>query len=91
MKSTRNEVYEALDSERDYQEEHGPEIIGEVIETGTLSVGDEILLMEEYLLRARKAWTDAASPELEALKIVRKVGGIAVRCMEVYGAISRGK
>lgn len=89
MKSTRAETYAALDSERDYQEEHGPEAIGEVIETGTLSVGDEILLMEEYLMRARKAWSDAASPEFEALRIVRKVGGIAVRCMEVHGAIPR--
>lgn len=89
MKATRAEVYAALDSEREYQDTVGAAAIGDVTEADSLSVGDSILMMEEYLLRARKEWTDSASPELEALRIIRKVAGIAVRCMEVHGALPR--
>ncbi len=79
--STRQEVYVAVDGERDYQE---------VLNPDTLSIGDEILLLEEYAERARYEWSiDFGEPETEALNMIRKIAGIAIRCMEHHGAQMR--
>lgn len=89
----RNEVYAAIDTERDYQDrvwaENNPVNPTHPTDPRPLSIGEDILLMEEYLSRARTKWTGALRPELEALDIVRKVAGIAVRCMEAHGAPRR--
>jgi len=79
--ATRAEVFAAIESERRYQDKVWPE--------GAPSVGDSILLVEEYALKARAAWATEAAPEMEALDIMRKIAGIAVRCMEVHGAPQR--
>jgi hypothetical protein len=86
MKATRQEVYVAIDGERAYQDgqwPHGTKLGPE------LSVGDEILLAEQYLSLARAAWARQAAPEVDALDILRKVGGIVVRCMETHGVVER--
>ena len=81
---TRERVYQAIDGERNYQEEHVP------LDGRILSVGDEILLLESYLQKARDAWTtDFDNPELTALEMLRKVAGVAVRCLEHHGAPER--
>lgn len=54
-----------------------------------MTIGEEILAMEEYVLKARAAWIIEARPEINALAIVRKIAGIAVRCMEEHGAPKR--
>lgn len=75
----RNEVYKALDSERDYQDVVWPD-------SAHLSIGDYLLMLEEYVFRGRREWVKEHQPELNALEMIRKVGGIAVRCMEQHGA-----
>lgn len=87
MYSTRQEVYAALDTERLYQSDASSDVIAPA---DSLSIGDEILLMEEYLALARSAWAGTNKPEIEALHIIRKVGGMCVRCMETHGAYPRG-
>lgn len=86
MKSTRQEVYAALDTERAYQERVWD---SSIIHAQEQSVGDAILLVEEYAAKARLAWSQQQYPETNALDIMRKIGGIAVRCMETHGAINR--
>lgn len=85
-KATRQEVYAAFDSERNYQEETWPDA---VVHSRELSIGDSVLLVEEYAARARTLWSKEHYPEKGALDAMRKIGGIATRCMERHGAIQR--
>jgi hypothetical protein len=85
MAATRQEVYEAIDTERAYQ----IAMWGDAQGQRPLSIGEQILLIEEYAARARKLWSGAKAPELEALEMIRKVAGIAVNCMEHHGAPHR--
>ncbi len=79
--TNRTEVYAAIDSERDYQNE---------LSSFVLTIGEELLLLEEYISRARKTWTEEfTQPEVETLRAVRKIAGIATRCMEHHGAHNR--
>lgn len=86
MKTTREEAYKAIDSEREYQDklwqnqEGGP---------NNLTIGEFILLIEEYAAQARNAWSKEVKPEMTALNAVRKIAGIAVGCMEQHGAPHR--
>lgn len=78
----RTEVYALIDGERDYQDAlNGRELMS----------GEEILLLQEYVERARLAWTVDfnENPDSEYLHMVRKVAGIAVRCMEHNGGAAR--
>jgi hypothetical protein len=83
----RNTVYAAIDSEREYQDrvwsENAP------TDPRPLSIGKDILLIEEYVTKARLAWSKEMRPELGALEQIRKIAGIAVRCMENHGAPKR--
>lgn len=87
MKTTRADVYAAIDTERDYQDRvwAGTGSSGH----GVLSIGEEILLIEEYAARARSARSRETYPEQVALEMIRKIAGIAVHCTEDHGAIPR--
>lgn len=89
MRTSRCEVYAAVDSERDYQDRQWPQdsMPGN---PNPLTIGEQILLAEEYLARARAEWAKEKKPELRALHIIRKVAGICVNCMEQHGAPRRG-
>jgi hypothetical protein len=85
---TRDEVYAAIDSERDYQDRMTedsarPDMIN------NLSPGDHLLAMEHALLQARTAWYAGSSPHPEAAEYVRKVAGLAVAWMERNSAPKR--
>lgn len=80
----RQEVYKLIDGEREYQNE----IVGNKYSHVAHPVAAEILMMEEYIQRARELWTDVKGDEA-ALDMVRKVAGLAVRCMENHGAPER--
>lgn len=86
MKTERVMVYAAIDSEREYQDT--------VWQSNALeprTVAEELLMLEEYVVRARKVWTDEPR-ETEALvttEVIRKIAGIAVRAMENHGAPGR--
>lgn len=83
-KSTQKQVFDALSTERRYQD-----LLPKTRTDGEpRTVGDYLLMLEEYVHRARVAWVDHPG-DVEALDVVRKVGGIAVHCMEDHGAIER--
>ena len=89
MKTTREQVYKAVDSERDFQDFHWQNPDG----SGTpnpLTVGENLLLIEEYAARARSEWSKEGRPEMRTLNMIRKIAGIAVRCLEEHGAPFRG-
>lgn len=87
VQATRKQVYEAIDTERDYQDagrgnakrhEGQPE----------MTPGEHLLCMEKCLTDARESWykPDGGAACLDH---VRKVAALAVACMERYGAPRR--
>lgn len=87
--TTRQEVYEAIDTEREYQDRVWKDHAGGTESPNPLSIGEWILCMEEYLAEARVEWTGEPKPEVKTLETIRKVGAIAVHCMEQHGAPKR--
>ena len=79
--SIKSSVTVAIISELQYQESRGSGWKN----ANMPSVGEELLLMEEYLHLARTAYTNNAGDE-EALEVIRKVVGMGVRCMTNHGA-----
>lgn len=79
---TQEEVFEAIESERDYQNR---------LTQCQLSPAEEILLLEEYVKRAREkyAGTFADSSERPAMNTLRKCAAICVRAMENHEVDSR--
>lgn len=80
---TRNQVFAAIESERDYQDR----------KWGTPSehpheVGGYLTLMQVHLRRAREAWAGANS-DTEALESLRKVLALGVACAEQHGIRAR--
>ncbi len=86
MKVPRKKVYEAIDTEREYQDKLGADRTDGKKHT----VGEFLVMMRHYMTKAEEAWTlnpgDAA-----ALDVVRKIAGISVNCMENWGAPKRKK
>jgi hypothetical protein len=87
MKATREQVYAAIDSERAYQDRVWIENAG-LTEEPVRTVAEELLMLEEYVTRARVAWTNAPRNVEAAITtdILRKCAGICVRAMENFGA-----
>jgi len=82
--ATRAQVYAALDSEREYQD-----VLGSDRTDGSQhTVGDYIVMLQHYQNELVSAWTKNAGTN-KALEVMRKIGGIAVHCMEDHGAIPR--
>jgi hypothetical protein len=80
----RRRVYDAIDSERIYQDLLPPARTDGRKHT----VGDYIVMLQNYQAEAVAAWTKNASDE-QALHTIRKIAGICVRCMEEHGAPRR--
>jgi hypothetical protein len=80
MNATREQVYDAIDTERDYQDKkwagHSHE------------VGAYLTMLRTYVARAEEAWT-SNSGDAPALEVVRKITAIGVHCMEQHGAPHR--
>jgi hypothetical protein len=99
--ATRDEVYAAINSERDYQiNTWGPKAKADGKPIFTSAAGNEpardaenyILYMEHYLQEARRLASTCAGGSdgfQSALDFVRKVAGLAVCCMEQHGAPPR--
>ena len=87
----REHVYAAIDSERDYQDHLKRNRTSNPTD-GTRSidhtVGDFVTMMQQYQNNLVAAWTNNPGDQ-EALEIMRKIGGIAVNCMEQHGAPNR--
>lgn len=86
--NTREKVYEAIDTERAYQDTRISNKFEQPAGGIMWPVPAEILMMEEYIKRAREEWTNQKG-DVPALHMIRKVAGLAVRCMEHHGAFPR--
>ena len=85
---TRQDVYKAIDSERDFQDKltadsSRPDMIDD------LHVGDTITAIEYNLSKARDAWYIGAVPHQNTLKYFRKIAALIVKAGETYGLPSR--
>lgn len=87
----REQVYAAIDSERNYQDRVWRENAGDVPGHEVRTVAEELLMLEDYVARARKAWTDAPRSTEVAVTtdVLRKCAGICVRAMENHGVQPR--
>jgi len=86
--TTRHEVYQAIDTERDYQDARWPQDNTPGV-PNPLTIGEFVLLLSEYVDLAKSEWAQEKKPELKTVKIVRKIAAIAVNCMEQHGAPKR--
>lgn len=84
--ATREKVYEALDSERSYQER----LWGPAHDRGH-SITEFLVYMRDYVEEALHTLSreSDASANPKALDSVRKVTALGVACMEVHGAPKR--
>jgi hypothetical protein len=83
----RSSVYQAIDGERDYQDEMqvGPD--GRT-DGRDKSVGDHLTLIRVYSAKADAAYSENPG-DLPAIHEIRKIAALAVRCMEDHGAPAR--
>lgn len=81
MNIQRENAFAAINSEREYQDN----VVGNKYSQAMHTVAAEILMMEEYIQRARFMWINNAGDEA-ALKEIRKATALGVRCMEHHGA-----
>ena len=81
------EALNALKGEREYQDK----LWGPTLEGGKHSVSEYILFMQNYLREAEDIVCRIAAPKCgeDALHIIRKVGAMAVACMEQNGVMFR--
>lgn len=87
--ATRQEVYQAIDSERDYQDH----VWGKDESTagGDHTVEDFVVYIDVYLAKVKEAtMLPKAKRHLEMMNIMRKITALGVRCMEQHGAPLRG-
>lgn len=86
-KATRDEVYLALDTERNYQDaQRGNAKRHDG--AADMTPGELLLCMEKCLQDARDAWYKPDGG-VKCLDFVRKVSALGVQCMELYGAPQR--
>lgn len=78
------DVLLVLEAERFYQNSLGPERT----DGCPKSVGDYIAMLGYYKTQLDAAWTTNPG-DIEALHVIRKIAGIAIRCMEEHGAFPR--
>lgn len=85
----RQDVYQAIDGERAYQDYRWNESTTST--AGKHSVTEFLAFMRDYLDEALHLVTRTAEPEASdrALHIVRKVATLGVACMEQHGAPRR--
>lgn len=84
----REKVYEAISSERNYQEEmtkrsDRPDIIPE------MHVGDALAAMQYNLNKAYEAWYKGSVPHIDTLTYMRKIAALCVQTGEQYGMEER--
>jgi len=91
IRINRAYVYAAIDSERDYQDYLKKDRTSNPTD-GTRSidhtVGDFVTMMQHYQYKLVEAWTTNPGDQ-EAIDVMRKIGAIAVNCMEQHGAPQR--
>lgn len=86
----RKEVYAAIDSERDYQDEmtasmDRPDMIVD------LHMGDILTAIQHNLNRAIQTWYEGSEPHVESMHYLRKIAGLCVKAGEKHGMPVREK
>lgn len=86
MKATRSEVYDAINSEREYQRKWE-----DVESKGDHEIAAFLLFMDDYLNEAKGLISRYAEEEVreDVLSTIRKVTALGVSCMEQHGAPKR--
>ncbi len=86
MSTSREEVYAAIDSEREYQKKWDT-----AESSGKHEAAAWILFMEQYLQEAREIESKAAAEDVrgKVLSKIRCVAALGVACMEQHGAPKR--
>lgn len=84
----RSEVYQAIDSERDFQEA-GIKDLSRPDMIKDLHVGDTIAAINYNLTLAYEAWYKGATPHINAMEYLRKIAGLCVQAGETYGMSPR--
>src|SRR5277367_4994054 len=86
-RTTRADVYTAIDTEREYQDSF---VLPDNEYWQTHTLGEFILMLNQYSAQAQTKWTHPTDPDLRgfenSLHEVRKIAALAVRCMEQHGA-----
>lgn len=85
MKTSRADVYAAVDSERDYQDAGRGNAKRHDNAKPEMTPGEYILCMEKCLSDAREAWYHPDGGA-NCLPFIRKVTALGVSAMELYGA-----
>lgn len=80
----RNEVYKAISSERDYQDEmskkpYRPDMIED------MHIGDILSAITYNLNQANAAWYKGSVPHTESVMFLRKIAALCVKAGEIYG------
>ena len=90
-RATREEIYHAIDTERNYQDTLWNSFT--TTSDGIHSVSEWLVYIEDYLNEAKHVVSRRADPEgsSRALDILRKVGAMCVACMEQNGCTVREK
>lgn len=85
----RDEVIHIINEERGYQDlEYDPDAVtssGQTRRERDLDVAPGILMLEDYVAKARAAWTGTKGNQLPALRQIAKIAAIAVRILERAG------
>lgn len=85
-KTNRNKVYEAIDSERDYQDARAGNSARENLDDNR-DLGSMILLMDQYLVKTKAAFAGPhPQGKVDALEQLRKTVALGVLAMEYHGA-----
>jgi len=88
-KATRQEVYKAIDTERDYQNTRWNE--NTTTSLNRHSIEEWIMYMEDYIAEAKHILSRKARQDADpiAIDIMRKVVALGVCAMEEHGAPER--
>lgn len=84
---TRDEVYDVINSERDYQESNKPNPVSHIVEEFPLSSALEAIRYN--INKANSEWYNTQEPYTEAMHYIRKVAAICTQMGEKYGMPSR--
>ena len=85
----RKEVYKAIDSERDYQEQAKKNLARpDIIED--FHAGDALAAIQYNVNRANDAWYNEPAPYKNTLTYLRKVAALSVQLGERYEMPERG-
>ena len=82
-KTNRESVFDAIDDERDFQDQKWG-----TIEDHPHEVGGWLTIMRSLLLKAEMEWTGSRG-DAGALEEIRKVVAVGVACMEQHGVQPR--